>query len=422
LLRIEHLAFAKKRLFSSQNLVMRILLLLLSGLLVACQPVPEPDLPSGVTDLVDAIRQEVAPDKRVALFQPEIRPGNDDQLILTGKTNLPEAANRLRNGLRELGFTLADSLRILPDTEQLDDQPYGLVHLSVCNIRSRPAHSAELSTQATLGTPLRVYEQDDNWYLVQTPDGYLGWLDRGGFTSMTAREWSAWTQANRVVYLPDLGFALAEPGDGADPVSDLVAGNILESLGTQGDFTEVGFPDGRTGYLPTADLMPFHDWLQQPAPSPDQILTTASQHLGRPYMWGGTSGKAMDCSGFTKTVFFLNGLLLPRDASQQVHVGTPIDADTSLANLQPGDFLFFGRAPTSSKPEKITHVAIYMGDGRIIHAAERVQIQSLRPGDPDFAPERLATFVRARRMLNSPEENGVPYLSQLQWYTGPQAQ
>ncbi len=398
-------------------MVMRILLLLLSVLLVACQPVTEPDLPSGVTALVDTIRQEVAPDKRVALFQPEVRPGKDDQLILTGKTNLPEAANRLRDGLRELGFTLADSLRILPDTEQLGDQTYGLVHLSVCNIRSRPAHSAELSTQATLGTPLRVYEQEGDWFLVQTPDGYLGWLDRGGFTSMTAREWSAWTLANRVVYLPDLGFALAEPDTDANPVSDLVAGNILESLGTEGNFTEVGFPDGRTGYLPTADLMPFRDWLQQPAPSPDQILTTASQHLGRPYMWGGTSGKAMDCSGFTKTVFFLNGLLLPRDASQQVHTGTPVEADTSLANLQPGDFLFFGRAPTSSTPEKITHVAIYMGGGRIIHAAERVQIQSLRPGDPDFAPGRLATFVRARRMLQKPDQAGIPFLHQIDLYT-----
>ena len=395
-----------------------LLLLLLSGLFAACQPVADPSVPPEVTGLVDAIRQEVAPDKRVALFQPEIRPGNGDQLILTGKTNLPGAADRLRDGLRELGFTLTDSLRILPDTEQLGDQTYGLVHLSVCNIRSRPAHSAELSTQATLGTPLRVYEQEDDWYLVQTPDGYLGWLDRGGFTSLTKSEWAAWTQADRVVYLPDLGFVLSGPNTSADPVSDLVAGNILESAGTQGNFTRVRFPDGRTGYLKSSDVTPFTDWLRETPPTADQILATASRHLGRPYLWGGTSGKAMDCSGFTKTVFFLNGLMLPRDASQQVHAGIPVDADTSLANLQPGDFLFFGRAPSSSAPEKITHVAIYMGDGRIIHAAERVQIQSLRPVDPDFAPDRLATFVRAKRMLQSPAVNGVPYLSQLQWFTG----
>jgi len=399
---------------------MRILsFLVLAGLLAACQPTADQSVDPTVTTLIDSIRQEVAPDKRVALFQPEVRAGNDDQLILTGKTNLHDAANQLRDGLRELGYTLTDSLRILPDTEQLGEQTYGLVHLSVCNIRSRPAHSAELSTQATLGTPLRVYEQQENWYLVQTPDGYLGWLDRGGFTSLTAREWTAWTQADRVVYVAELGFAHAEPDvNSSDPVSDLVAGNILASLGTQGNFTRVRFPDGRTGYVASADVVPFREWVNQSAPSADQILATAAQHLGRPYMWGGTSGKAMDCSGFTKTVFFLHGLLLPRDASQQVHVGSTVEADTTLANLQAGDFLFFGRAPTATTPEKITHVAVYMGDGRIIHAAERVQIQSLRPGDPDFAPDRLATFVRAKRMLDSPEENGVPHLRQLPWYTG----
>lgn len=397
---------------------MRILLFsLLSLLLTACQAPSERDIAPEVSNLIDAIRQELAPDKRVTLFQPEIRPAVGDELILTGKTNLPEAADQLRNGLRDLGYTVNDSLRILPDNDQLGEQTYGLVNLSVCNIRSRPAHSAELSTQATLGTPLRVYQQEDNWYLVQTPDGYLGWLNRGGFTSLTAGEWLTWTQANRVVYLPDLGFVLSGPDAAADPVSDLVAGNILESLGSRGTFTQIRFPDGRTGYLASTDVMPFADWAQNTVPASEQILATASRHLGRPYMWGGTSGKAMDCSGFTKTVFFLHGLLLPRDASQQVHVGTPINADTSLANLQPGDFLFFGRAPTSTSPEKITHVAIYMGDGRIIHAAERVQIQSLRPGDPDFAPERLATFVRAKRMLENPGQAGIPFLDQTALYT-----
>ena len=109
----------------------------------------------------------------------------------------------------------------------------------------------------------------------------------------------------------------------------------------------------------------------------------------------------MDCSGFTKTVYYLNGLMLPRDASQQVHVGIEVETDPSLKNLQPGDFLFFGRKATSSAKEKITHVAIYLGDGKMIHSSERVRIQSLKRGDEDFAENRLNTLVRAKRLLEN---------------------
>ena len=55
--------------------------------------------------------------------------------------------------------------------------------------------------------------------------------------------------------------------------------------------------------------------------SPETIVATAYRFFGVPYLWGGTSVKGMDCSGFTKTVYFLNGVLLPRDASQQVARG-----------------------------------------------------------------------------------------------------
>jgi cell wall-associated NlpC family hydrolase len=170
------------------------------------------------------------------------------------------------------------------------------------------------------------------------------------------------------------------------------------------------------GLIDADAIISYEDFLQPKAPLADHIIRTSMQMLGRPYLWGGTSGKAMDCSGFTKTVFYLNGLELPRDASQQVRVGLDVESDQSLKNLKRGDFLFFGSPSTPDKKERITHVAIYMGDGKIIHASDRVQIESLRPEDPDFAPERLSTLVRARRMLEGIGENGVRPLSEHAWY------
>ncbi len=115
----------------------------------------------------------------------------------------------------------------------------------------------------------------------------------------------------------------------------------------------------------------------------------------------------MDCSGFTKSIFYLNGLELPRDASQQVHIGEEINTDTTLKNLMTGDFIFFGNKKTAAQKEKITHVAIYLGDGKIIHASDRVQIESLKRSDPDFTEKRLISMVRAKRMLQNIGKNGV---------------
>ena len=70
---------------------------------------------------------------------------------------------------------------------------------SVCNIRSAPQHSAELSTQALLGMTLRIYKKSGGWHLVQTPDGYLGWLDQGAFTQVTDKEYMHWRESDKIV-------------------------------------------------------------------------------------------------------------------------------------------------------------------------------------------------------------------------------
>jgi cell wall-associated NlpC family hydrolase len=356
-------------------------------------------LPPELQSFIEELRKAHAPDKRVALLQIEAKQ-RDGQWVVSGETNLPEAREELENGLSKLG--MRSEVKLLP-AAALEGKHHGIVRLSVCNIRSEARHSAELSTQATLGTPLNVYKKQDDWYLVQTPDGYLGWLDEAGFTLMDESELQAWNHQEKVVFLSDFGMAYAKPDVASAPVSDLLAGNILAAQDRQGGFVQIQFPDGRQGYVPEAQLMSYDAWLDRPAPDAAQILATAERLLGRPYLWGGTSGKAMDCSGFTKTVFFLNGLMLPRDASQQVHSGVAVEADTSLQQLKPGDFLFFGRAATAEKPEKITHVAIYKGDGEMIHAAGMVKVESLRPDAPNFAPERLMTFVKAKRMLAGQE-------------------
>lgn len=366
--------------------------------------------------IAEDIRQEFAPDKRVALFRIDTIVVNGEKLEIHGETNLPAAKNAFFEKLHQSKIAYVDSLQELPAIE-LGDKHFGVVNVSVCNMRSEPKHSAELATQALLGASLRVWKREGDFYLVQSPDDYFGWLDDGGFQLMNETELENWQDANKLMVTSDMVFAYEKPEVTSQKTTDLVAGNMVQFLEHQGHFNKIRLPDGRTCFLKNDDAMPLDTWLKTRHPNAENILATAREMMGRPYLWGGTSGKGMDCSGFTKMAYFLNGIQLPRDASQQVNAGEVVKTDTSsLKNLQPGDLLFFGRSATPEKKERITHVAMYLGDGKIIHASDRVKIESLVRGDSNFVEDRLKTFVRSRRMIGMEGKKGVVRLLDSPYY------
>ncbi len=355
--------------------------------------------------VISTVKHDFVPDKRVGVFEVNPVP-EGKKIILKGETDQPKAKEELLAKLKKQRIKYIDEIMLLPSKE-LNGKNYGIVNLSVCNIRSKPKHSGELATQALLGTPVKVLKQKDNWFLIQTPDQYISWLDSEGFTLMDKTQFDHWKNSEKVIFLDDFGFVYEAPKSGARIVSDLVAGDILKYKWDEKDWTKVEFPDGRQGYIIKNKARKYKQWLTGLNPQQADIINTAFRFMGRPYLWGGTSGKGLDCSGFTKTVYFLNGILLPRDASQQVNVGVEVKTDTTLKNLQPGDLLFFGRKATPEKKERITHVAIYLGDGKIIHATGKVKVESLKSDDPAFAKKRLETFVRAKRILGFAGQNGV---------------
>jgi peptidoglycan endopeptidase LytE len=92
------------------------------------------------------------------------------------------------------------------------------------------------------------------------------------------------------------------------------------------------------------------------------VLATADDHLGSPYVWGGTTPRGFDCSGFVQYVFRRHGVQLPRTSRQQAAVGTQVA--TTVTALRPGDLMLF-----AANGSRIDHVAIYAGDNRIIHSS-----------------------------------------------------
>lgn len=368
-----------------------------------------------VKSIVKNVKEKFAPDKRVAVFNIEVEQP-EKKIVIKGETNLPEAKQELIRTLDGEAIKYEDKIEVLPSKE-LGDKIYGVINLSVSNVRTNPDHPAELSTQSLLGTPIKVLKKGQwGFFLVQTPDGYISWLDDDGFQMMNETEWNEWKQSQKIIYTNEFGWAYEKPDKSSQHISDLVAGNLLKILNEEKDFYFVEFPDKRTAYVLKSESEKFDQWYSSLNPSGESILSTAYRFMGVPYLWGGTSSKGMDCSGFTKTVYFLNGIILPRDASQQVHTGELVDTKNGWENLQAGDLLFFGSKANDDRKERITHVAIYIGDGDFIHAAGRVRINSFNKAKPYYSEYRDNAFIRAKRILTSVGKNGIEKIMDNEFY------
>ncbi len=118
----------------------------------------------------------------------------------------------------------------------------------------------------------------------------------------------------------------------------------------------VTLPDGRQGWVPGEAVV-------LPATSPlprEEVLLLARRLQGTPYRFGGATPDAMDCSGFVQEVYRMGGYRLPRLADQQFAATRPI----AVEDLEPGDLVFF-----STYLPGPSHVGIYLGQGRFLHAS-----------------------------------------------------
>jgi cell wall-associated NlpC family hydrolase len=352
---------------------------------------------------ITEIKTEFAPDKRVALFDIVAEKKND-AIILKGESNLPDAVSAFLKKLNAENLDFIDSIQILPSKE-IQGQTNGLINNSVSNLRSIPKHSSELATQATLGTPVKIYKKEGDWFLIQTPDKYLSWVDSGGIISQTDDEFNSWKTKDKIIYLKTYGHSYEEPNSTSQVVTDLAAGGVLELLGEENEFYKIKYPDARIAYINKKESKLYKEWIAAMNPSGDSLIETSKTLMGVPYLWGGTSTKGMDCSGFTKTIYFLNGMVIPRDASQQIHTGKQIDDNKDFENLEKGDLLFFGRKATDTTKEKIVHVGMWIGNNEFIHASNMVRVSSMDPKATNFDEFNLNRYLRSKRILKEEDKD-----------------
>ncbi|WP_270088133.1 C40 family peptidase [Sphingobacterium sp. SYP-B4668] len=356
-----------------------------------------------IRELQETVKNEFAPDKRLKLVELSTTdvPGN----IYVIQTTESAAQKKLQAQTK--GIDADITIILLPDAS-VENKHHGVVNLSVANLRTRPDHAAEMASQVLLGAQVDILQKVRGDYRVRTPEGYIAWVPTSSIVAMDETELQQWSNSKKVIFTSEYGKSYAHPTSTAAQVSDLVYGDILTLVGENDKYYTVSYPDKRKAYVKKDDALPFNKWLSSRTPTADNVIASAKTMLGLPYLWGGTSTKGVDCSGFTKTAYFMNGFVIPRDASQQVLAGASIDIlgedghfdpKKALQNLKPADLLFFAAGKNSNPNARVTHVALYIGNGTFIHAAGSVRINSMLKDSPDYDDFQTRTVVAAKRYL-----------------------
>lgn len=257
------------------------------------------------------------------------------------------------------------------------------VAVPVLDVRSEPLsadpsldHDHHEETQLLYGELILLRGRRDHWARIESVEqrewthhsrweGYPGWVEAAGLVADNP-DW-----VPNVVVTDKIGVIRATPhGDG------LIL--LQVSMGTQlvvehspDPWWRVRLLDGRAGWILQRHVA-LLERLQTAISEEEirqRILTAARQMLGDPYYWGGRSAHlaglpapphtAVDCSGLTNLCYRAAGVAIPRDAHEQFLRARP----QPLESLKPGDLIFLSEP---NEPERITHVMLYAGDGRII--------------------------------------------------------
>lgn len=222
----------------------------------------------------------------------------------------------------------------------------GIVTGTVVNVRSRPTTSSAVIAQYRKNTKVEIFEKSGNWYRVSIGEDRYGWMSADWVKETVSRG----SQADRTV-------------------ADNKDGNADKA----GDAQQTGDVPPGTEEPADGDAAQSEDKVDRQA-----LVEYAKTLLGIKYEWGGKSPKTgFDCSGFVWYVYNKFGISITRQSSSQAQGGKKI----SKSELKPGDLVFFDTNDNNGKLNDISHVGIYIGDGKFIHAStylhKKIAIESL---------------------------------------------
>jgi cell wall-associated NlpC family hydrolase len=296
-------------------------------------------------------------DTRTQLCQLEAASPDGDRCRLSGAVldgeTLAAVVASLRDRLPGLTFE-ASSVEVLrrPDAIHL------AVATNLTGLYAKPSFLAEMLSELLNGWGVEVLREQERWCFVRQDDGYLGWAYRPYLAECLA----ASPVSTHVVCEP-VSLLRNAPAPEAALVTRIPGGTPVTARKSVVDWINLSLKGGQGGWTSADDLRPLSTLPTDEAGRRAQVVADALRFIGVPYLWGGCTALGIDCSGFARLLHHLVGLSLPRDSDMQFNAGKPVDFP-----YQPGDLLFFGDNGRPGSP-KIAHVAVSLGNWRIIHSS-----------------------------------------------------
>jgi hypothetical protein len=282
-------------------------------------------------------------DPRLGVFDVAVRPG-----AVAGCTTSRDALVALRR--IAAAARLADDVRLLPDAS-VGDAPAAVVTAAVAPLLREPRASGDRVSEALHGETLALLECRQGWLRARAGDGYHAWV-HAGYLTAGSPEWAEdWARRATV---RSLGAELRS----ADARFRLAVGARVASR--RGG--EVETADGRVWTIAAGVVRPEAEGRAEArlVAAPEWALRWFS---GAPYLWGGRTEWGVDCSGLVQATYAARGAALPRDSDLQSVAGGEVQIDAHGAGYEAGDVLCFADG------RRVTHVALWAGAGRIVHAA-----------------------------------------------------